>query len=179
MLAPQKQAAQDEMDYLESVESEIALAETEADLKAIEDELTVSGFIKMRPQKGKKPEQVCRPREYNAFGFTVKAGRNNAENDRLTFSSKPEDIWLHAKDYHSSHVIVETSGKKITEKVLVAAAEICAYYSKGRDGGKTEIVYCERKFVKKPKKAKLGFCTYTDFKSITVKPDSHTELLKL
>ena len=177
-LVPQKETAENEIKYLESVESEITLAETFADLKAVEEELALSGYVK-KPQtvKGKKREELS-PRVYDVYGFTVKVGRNNAENDKITFSAKPWDIWLHAKTYHSSHVIVETNGKKLPDRVVTTAAEICAYYSKGRDGGKTEIVYCERKFVKKPKKSALGFCTYTDFKSVVVNPVSHTEMSK-
>ena len=178
-LAPQRTSAEEELKYLESVESEISLCDSISDLKAVEKELCLSGFIKKpQPKKGKKTEDVAEPRIYDIYGFTVKVGRNNAENDRITFSAKPWDIWLHAKIQHSSHVIVETNGKKLPDRVLIAAAEICAYYSKGREGGKTEIVYCERKFVKKPKKSPLGFCTYTDFKSVTVNPDPHADMLK-
>ena len=138
----------------------------------------LSGFIKKPPAKKGAKSETETPRIYDVYGFIVKVGRNNAENDKITFTAKPWDIWLHAKNYHSSHAIIETNGKKPPERVIVAAAEICAYYSKGRGGGKTEIVYCEKKFVKKPKKSPLGFCTYTDFKSITVEPDMHAELLK-
>lgn len=178
-LVPQKENAESEIAYLESVESEISLATDLIDLKAVEEELCLSGFIKKTaPKKGKEVKNEEHPRIYDVYGFTVKAGRNNAENDKITFTAKPWDIWLHAKDYHSSHVIIETAGRKVPDRVLTAAAELCAYYSKGREGGKTEIVYCERKFVKKPKKSALGFCTYTDFKSITVKPDEHADMSK-
>lgn len=178
-LIPQKDSAEEELRYLESVESELSLSETISDLKAVEEELILSGFIKKPPQRrGVKPDETLKPRVYDVYGFTVKVGRNNAENDKITFSAKPYDLWLHAKTYHSSHVVIETNGKKPPERVITAAAEICAYYSKGRDGGKTEIVYCEKKFVKKPKKSPLGFCTYTDFKSLMATPDIHAEMLK-
>lgn len=177
-LAPQKESAESEIAYLESVSAEISLSDSFSDLKAVEEELIAAGLIKTPPKRGKKVENEPAPRIYDVFGWRVKAGRNNAENDRITFSSKPWDIWLHAKDFHSTHVIVETNGKKPPERVIVAAAEICAYYSKGREGGKTEIVYCEKKFVKKPKKSALGFCTYTDYKSVTVTPAEHAEMLQ-
>ena len=178
-LMPQKDSAEEELRYLESVETELSLCDNISDLKAVEEELSISGFIKKPPQrKGTKADETLKPRVYDVYGFTVKAGRNNAENDKITFTAKPYDIWLHAKNYHSSHVIIETNGKKPSERVIKAAADICAYYSKGREGGKTEIVYCERKFVKKPKKSPLGFCTYTDFKSLMATPDMHAELLK-
>nr|MBO4518371.1 NFACT family protein [Clostridia bacterium] len=178
-LIPQKESAEDEIRYLESVESEISLCESVADLKAVEEELILSGMIKSAAKRGRKPQDTEKPRIFDIYGFTVRVGRNNAENDKITFSAKPTDIWLHAKDYHSSHVVIEAQGKKPPERVITAAAEICAYYSKGRAGGKTEIAYCERKFVKKPKKSPLGFCTYTDFKSITVNPAEHKEMAKL
>jgi predicted ribosome quality control (RQC) complex YloA/Tae2 family protein len=82
-------------------------------------------------------------------------------------------MWLHAKDYHSSHAIIQSNGKQVPQEVIVFGAEVCAYYSKGRDGGKVEIVYTEKHFVKKPSKAKAGFVTYDNFKSIMVKPDKH------
>ena len=85
-------------------------------------------------------------------------------------------MWLHAKDYHSSHLIIFADGKDISQKTIEICAQICAYYSKGRDGGKTEIVYTKRKNVKKPSHAKLGFVTYDDFKSILVNPDKHLQL---
>ena len=177
-LIPQKESAESEMRYLESVGCELSLCQNFADLKAVEEELILSGLIKSVVKRGKRAEETAKSKIYDVYGFTVKCGRNNAENDKITFSAKPWDIWLHAKDYHSSHVIIETNGKKPPERVITAAAEICAYYSKGRDGGKTEIVYCERKFVKKPKKSPLGFCTYTDFKSLMAEPNEHKELLK-
>ena len=178
-LIPQKESADSEIFYLDSVYSEITLSEELSDLKAIEEELTESGFVKKQQVKrGKKQETVRSPRVYVVNDFTVRAGRNNAENDYVTFSAKGSDIWLHAKDVHSSHIVIETGGKTVPMHILKIAAEICAYYSKAREDGKAEIVYCEKKFVKKPKGAKLGFCTYTDFKSITVIPNAHAELQK-
>ena len=141
-------------------------------------ELENYGLIVERKATDKKKKETTFCREYNLFGFKVLAGRNNAENDKLTFTASGDDIWVHAKDYHSSHLIIYSNGKEISEKVILAAAEICAYYSKGRDGGKTEIVYTKKKFVKKPPKSKPGFCVYENFKSILVSPEKHVEFLK-
>ena len=105
-------------------------------------------------------------------------GRNNTENDKLTFTARAESVWLHAKDYHSSHAIIEYNGKQPPSEVVVIASEICAYYSKGRNGGKVEIVYTPKKNVKKPPHSKPGFVTYTNYSSILVNPSEHAELLK-
>lgn len=177
-LKPQREQAQSELDYYIAVSDEISLAEMFDELVLVQSELEKAGLIveKQVSKKKKTTETFCRV--YDVFGYKVRAGRNNAENDKLTFTSAPEDIWLHAKDYHSSHVMIEYQNKDIPEKVILVASEICAYYSKGREGGKTEIVYTKRKFVKKPPKSKLGFCTYDNFSSITVTPEKHIEFLK-
>lgn len=175
---PQKEFAEAELAYLNGVNDEIALAENASDAVLIAEELKAAGYIAKEKLPQKRRKEPAKYRVYAIDGFTVKVGRNNVENDELTFSAKGGDLWLHAKDYHSSHVIIETEGKDVPEKTIITAAEICAYYGKGRAGGKSDVVYTKKRFVKKPPKSKLGFCTYTDFKSVTVKPDAHEELLK-
>lgn len=175
---PQKEFAEAELAYLNGVNDEIALAENASDAVLIAEELKAAGYIAKEKLPQKRRKEPAKYRVYAIDGFTVKVGRNNVENDELTFSAKGGDLWLHAKDYHSSHVIIETEGKDVPEKTIITAAEICAYYGKGREGGKSDVVYTKKKFVKKPPKSKPGFCTYTDFKTVTVKPDAHEELLK-
>ena len=175
---PQKEFAEAELAYLNGVNDEIALAENASDAVLIAEELKAAGYIAKEKLPQKRRKEPAKYRVYAIDGFTVKVGRNNVENDELTFSAKGGDLWLHAKDYHSSHVIIETEGKDVPEKTIITAAEICAYYGKGRAGGKSDVVYTKKKFVKKPPKSKPGFCTYTEFKTVTVKPDAHEELLK-
>lgn len=175
---PQKEFAEAELVYLNGANDEIALAENASDAVLIAEELKAAGYIAKEKLPQKRRKEPAKYRVYAIDGFTVKVGRNNVENDELTFSAKGGDLWLHAKDYHSSHVIIETEGKDVPEKTIITAAEICAYYGKGREGGKSDVVYTKKKFVKKPPKSKPGFCTYTEFKTVTVKPDAHEELLK-
>ena len=177
-LIPQKEQAQNEYNYFASLLDEINLAEDLADLIAINSEMIEEGIIEEKTLRKSHKEKQRYYNEYLVDGCVIKAGRNNVENDRLTKSAKGDDLWLHAKDYHSSHVIIEKNGKGITDKVIVIGAEICAYYSKGRNAGKVEIAYTEKKNVKKPPKSKLGFCTYENFKSIIVEANKHIELIK-
>lgn len=172
-LAPQREQCESEQAYFESIIDEINLAESIDDLNLIENELINAGVIVAQKTAKQKKEQDSEYRNYLFDGFVIKVGRNNIENDRLTFTAKGSDIWVHAKDYHSSHVVIVSNGKQVPQEVIVFGAEVCAYYSKGRDGGKVEIVYTEKRFVKKPSKAKAGFVTYDNFKSIMVKPDKH------
>lgn len=177
-LAPQREAAEKDADYLKSVADFIAMAEKYQDLAEIKEELVSAGLLNERNPAPRKHEKRSEGRVYSVSGYTVRAGRNNTENDKIAFGARGEDVWLHAKNYHSSHVIIEVRGGFPPEEVLLTAAEICAYYSAGREGGKTEIVYTRRKNVKKPKGAKPGFVTYSDFKSVMAVPKKHEELLK-
>ncbi len=177
-LVPQEQSAKEELEYLTSVLDEINLSETIEELKLIKEELVETGLIKEQTKVNRKKE-ISKPyREYEIEGFTVKVGRNNKENDQITGLARQGDIWLHTKDYHSSHVIIESAGKQIPLSVIEISAEICTYYSRARDGGKTEVIYTDKKFVKKPKGAKLGFCTYSQYKTLSATPKMHKELIK-
>ena len=93
----------------------------------------------------------------------------------MLFRSSPADIWLHTQKYHSSHVVIRTEGKRVPDEVIAAAAQICAWFSDGKQGDKIPVDYCLRRFVKKPPKAKAGFVIYTDFQTVLVTPDRRAE----
>ena len=177
ILTPMLKAEETEIDYTDSVASAIANAETPLDLKEIETELTDMGLLKAQKERagGKKKETAVPFREYEFEGVKIYAGRNNLQNDRLLRLAAPDDIWLHTQKYHSSHVIIALEGRQVFDELLLYAAEICAYYSDGKDGDKIPVDYCKRKFVKKPNKSKAGFVIYTDYKTVLVKPNAHKE----
>ena len=85
---------------------------------------------------------------------------------------------MHTQKYHSSHVGILTDGKAVPDEVLLAAAEICAYYSDGRDGAKIPVDFVIRKQVKKPPKSNAGFVIYDGYNTMLVNPDAHAELRK-
>ena len=172
VLTPMLQAEEREIEYTDSVISSIALAESVEDLKEIETEMTEMGLLRAPKERvgGKRKEVVVPFREYEHGGFKIYVGRNNLQNDRLLRTAAPEDIWLHTQKYHSSHVIIVTNGGQVRDETILYAAQLCAYYSDGRDGDKIPVDYCKRKFVKKPNKSKAGFVVYTDYKTILVTP---------
>ena len=173
MLATEKR----EVEYIASVETAIRLAENEWDLKEIQTELIELGLLRAPKERagGKKKETEMPFREYLIDGFRVFAGRNNVQNDRLVRSAGATDLWLHTQKYHSSHVIILRDGREIPDSVLLKSAELCAYYSDGRDADKIPVDYCEKRFVKKPSKSKAGFVVYTDYKTLFVKPNPHKD----
>ncbi|MGC8717886.1 MAG: Rqc2 family fibronectin-binding protein [bacterium] len=109
--------------------------------------------------------------EYDFKGYKIWVGRNARSNELITFKlSSPSDIWLHAKGYGGSHVIIRTNGKNldnIPREVLLEAAKLAALHSKGRSGGKVLVDYTLRKYVKSGGK-RAGNVFYTNYKTIVV-----------
>ncbi|MCH5146703.1 MAG: NFACT family protein [Clostridiales bacterium] len=174
-VSAQRGETEDRLSYLNSITAHICAADGISDLEEISEELKQIGLIK-EIAKGKKQKPKITPfRTYDIAGFKVLAGRNNIQNDRLLKTVSGGDMWLHTQGYHSSHVAILCEGRDVPEKVLLAAAEICAYYSDGRNGTKIPVDYTRRKFVKKPPASNAGFVIYTDYKTILVEPASHAK----
>ena len=177
ILLPQKEQTEKELSYLYTVQLFINQATVIDEFKDLEEELILVGLLQKPKFKVKNPEEsVCRT--YEIDGYIIKCGKNNVQNDRLTQRAFKEDLWLHTKNYHSAHVIIETKGDKIPDKVIEIGAEICAYFSDAKQGNKVPVDYCFKKFVKKPPQSKPGGVIYTDYKTAYVTPNPHDELLK-
>ncbi len=176
ILTPMLKKEEEELSYTDSISCSIATAESEEDLKEIQTEMIELGLLRAPKERmgGKKKEEIPF-RTFLFEGYTIYAGRNNLQNDRLLRLAAPDDLWLHTQKYHSSHVIVVTRGGQVRDEVILYAAELCAYYSDGREGDKIPVDYCKRKFVKKPSKSKAGFVTYTDYKTVLVTPKPHSQ----
>lgn len=172
ILTPMLEKERSEIEYTDSVLAAIGVADSAEDLKELETELIDMGLLRAQKERAgaKKKEVPVSFRTFERGDFKIYAGRNNLQNDRLVRSADAEDIWMHTQKYHSSHVIIETNGRNVPEEILLEAAQICAYYSDGRDGNKIPVDYCKKKFVKKPSKSKAGFVIYTDYKTILVTP---------
>lgn len=173
-VSAQKTECESAADYLSGIRANLCAAESLCDLEETEQELKKLGLIK---ENGKKEKPPAMPfRKFVCGDFTLLAGRNNIQNDRLLKTLSPCDMWLHTHGYHSAHVGIVTGGKEVPAQVLLTAAEICAYYSDGRGGGKVPVDYTLKKFVKKPPAANAGAVVYTEYKTILAEPAKHPEL---
>ena len=162
-----------EIEYLDSVLYSVANAKTPQELGYIREELASAGYIKSDSGKKKKdkPSSVGEPMEFNYMDYTIYVGRNNVQNDYLTLRmSRSNDLWLHTKNIPGSHVLVKYMGEDFPNKVIEKAAEIAAYYSKGRNSSYVEVDYCPVNHVKKPNGAKAGMVIYEGYNTALVKP---------
>lgn len=151
-----------EIEHLESVSTALDIAAFEDDLVQLKEELIESGYIHRKTKSGKKVKITSKPFHYiSSDGFDIYVGKNNFQNDELTFKfANGNDWWFHAKKMPGSHVLVRTEGKELTDRTFEEAASLAAYYSKGKEQDKVEIDYCLKKEVKKPAAAKPGFVVY-------------------
>ncbi len=161
-----------EIEHLESICAFMDMALSEEDLVQVKEELTDAGYIRRR-YTGKKVKITSRPYHYvSADGYDMYVGKNNYQNDELTFRfASGGDWWFHAKGAPGSHVIVKANGTMPPDTTFEDAARLAAYYSKNREAGKVEIDYVEKKQVKKPNGAKPGFVVYYTNYSMTIDTD--------
>ncbi|HBA97825.1 MAG TPA: hypothetical protein DCZ23_06935 [Lachnospiraceae bacterium] len=174
-LSVQLEETKQEIIHLESISNALDIARQEEDLTVIRRELSEFGYIKRHAEKGKGSKKTAKskPLHYiSSDGFDIFVGKNNYQNDELTFKiATGNDWWFHAKASAGSHVIVKTGGKELPDRSFEEAARLAAYYSKAREQGKAEIDYIQKKHVKKPNGSKPGFVVYYTNYSMTIDTD--------
>ncbi len=167
--------------HLASIQNAISFAESEADLSDIRKELFEAGYTKKGSKKKDRRPEKSKPLHYaTKDGFHIYVGKNNFQNDELTFKfANSSDWWFHAKQIPGSHVIVRTEGRELPDDVFVLCARIAGFFSQGRQSDKLEIDYVQRKHVKKPSGSAPGFVVYYTNYSMTVPPTFPEEVEKL
>ena len=174
-LTTQLADTESEIVHLESICNALDIARSESDLAQIKEELTQYGYIKRHfsGKKGAKMQAKSKPFHYiSSDGFDIYVGKNNFQNDELTFKfATGNDWWFHAKKMAGSHVVVKTKDGELPDRTFEEAGRLAAYYSKGRTAPKVEIDYIQKKHVKKPGGAKPGFVVYYTNYSLMAEPD--------
>lgn len=164
-----------ELDYLTGIVEQIAIAAPK-DVQEIKQELIDEGFL--RPQKAKKQRKLpqVKPSEYLASdGTVIMVGKNNRQNDRLSFKiANKDELWFHVKDLPGSHVVIRAS--QPSDQVIQEAAQLAAYFSKARESAHVQVDYLPIKALHKPRGAKPGFVTFRHQTTLTVTPVAPAEL---
>ena len=162
-----------ELDYLEGQLENLANCTAENELEELIEELRSEGYVKKdRGERRKRKLPPSRPMRFTSSdGAEILVGKNNAQNDALTFKTAlPNEIWLHAKNIPGSHVVIRGGGEP-REATLREAAALAAYYSRARGSQNVPVDYTPRKYVKKPGGAKPGMVIYTTNRTVYATPD--------
>lgn len=181
------EATEENVNYLYSIENLLENSDSVEDLLTIENEMLTGPFKKKfakvdkKSKKGPSHTEALPPREYETSnGLKIYAGRNNHQNDRLTFRfAQKDDLWFHAKNVPGTHLIL--TGDNPEDSDILEAAQIAAYLSlkpqqREMASIEVEIDYCPVSNVKKPSGSKPGFVIYDNYKTIIAEANQHKDL---
>ena len=159
-----------EIKYLEEVGHYLEDASSLQEINELETELRAAGLIRSRRKKGDEKSR-SQPRQFKTSdGRDILVGRNNRQNEELFRNSKKHDLWLHAREIPGSHVIIKTENQEVTEKDLLRAAGLAAYFSQGRQDSKVPVDYTSVKNLKKPRGSPPGYVHYENYQTIMAPP---------
>ncbi|MDZ7961055.1 MAG: NFACT family protein [Aulosira sp. DedQUE10] len=172
-----------EIAYLEQVEAAIAQIEkyqTSEDLQALEeirDELIGQRYLEDPEYRNRTTNEASISNFYRyrtPSGFEVLIGRNNRQNDQLTFRVAGDyDLWFHAQEIPGSHVLLRLEPGAVPEETdLQFTANLASYYSRARQSDQVPVVYTQPKHVYKPKGAKPGIAIYKQERILWGQPQS-------
>lgn len=133
----------------------------------------------------KKPSVTLSYRKYTTSdGYEILSGRNNIQNDELTFKvASKDDWWFHVKGLPGTHVILKAhKGEEFpSDNAVLEAASLAVFFSKsimveehmegaGSHAGeiKAEVDYCPVSHVKKIPGARPGMVIYESYYSVLV-----------
>ena len=171
-LTKQLELGRTELVYLQSVLDELNRAASEAELDEIRQELQQGGYVKADAGKKRMKQQKLPPMRFESTdGFPIYVGRNNRQNDELTFkSARKDDIWLHAQKVHGSHVIIACAGQSVPDDTITQAAQLAAYYAETKGGQNIAVDVTPVKQVKKPANGKPGMVIYHTYRTVYANP---------
>lgn len=163
---------QEELTYLKSVLEELNRAGSEQELEEIRQELQSGGYLRAESGKKRMKQAKSAPMRFESTdGFPIYVGRNNRQNDELTFKmARKDDIWLHAQKVHGSHVIIACAGRPVPDDTVTQAAQLAAYYAESIGGQNIPVDVTPVKQVKKTPAGKPGMVIYHTYRTVIVNP---------
>lgn len=171
-LTRQMALARQELEYLQSVLEELNRADTEQALEEIRQELQSGGYLRQDAGKKQRNKGKLPPLRFESTdGYPIFVGRNNRQNDELTFKlARKDDIWLHAQKVHGSHVIIACGGVTPPDDTVTQAAQLAAHYAETAGGQNIPVDVTPVKQVKKPAAGKPGMVIYHTYRTVIVNP---------
>lgn len=171
-LTRQLALGREELSYLKSVLEELDRAGSDAELDAIRQELQQGGYLRADTGRKRAKQGKLPPLRFESTdGFPIYVGRNNQQNDELTFKlARKDDIWCHASKVHGSHVIVSCGGHTPPDDTLTQAAQLAAYYSETGHGQNVAVDMTSVRQVKKVPSGRPGMVIYHSYKTVIANP---------
>lgn len=166
------QAAQNELEYFEYLNEQITNKMLSYnDILEINLELIKNNYLKNKDNKKIQPSYL--PYKYSDEEIVVYFGNNYLQNNYLTFEvANKNDLFIHVKDYHGSHVILPK--QYINNKNIEKCCKIALFLSNLTQG---ELNVAEVRNVKKTNIK--GLVNLLSYKSYYVKINDTDEIQKI
>ena len=161
-----------ELQYLKSVLEELSRAQTDGELEEIRQELQQGGYLRGDGGRRKMKQAKSKPMVFTSTdGYPIYVGRNNRQNDELTFkAARKDDLWCHASKVHGSHVIISCGGTVPPDDTVTQAAQLAAHYAESAGGQNIPVDVTQVRQVKKLAGAKPGMVIYHTYRTVIVNP---------
>ena len=105
-------------------------------------------------------------RFHSKSGKTILVGRNARENELTVRIARGNDLWFHVETGSGSHVILRYDRSDgFQDADIVDAAMLALYFSNYRNEKSGDVVYTQRKYIRKPKNKPAGYVTYHNNKT--------------
>lgn len=170
ILGEQVEECENQLEYFSTLKDQLDYCSAD-DVLEIRQELSGRHLVRLKNpsarQKRKKLPNIVQIQMGDAM---IYAGKNNLQNQFITWSlARRKDLWFHVKDYHGSHVVLQSDNP--TENQIRFAANLAAYFSKGRHSSSVPIDYTQISNLKKVPKKGPGFVTMKSYQTIYIDPD--------
>ncbi len=156
------------------------LAEIEQKLQQLEDfddpKKWYAGYNKVQ-QRNIKPSKNKKGTKFKTYplngDYQLLCGYSAKNNDELIKMAKPWHVWMHLRDYPSTHGIIPLNkGESLSHSVLTEAGRYLVEHNfKGKKdkflGLKFNLIHCQVRFLKKVK-GSPGKVTYINDKNVLI-----------
>ena len=171
-LTRQIELGETELSYLQSVLHELNRAETDRELEEIRQELQEGGYLRADGGKKQMRQGKLPPLRFESTdGYPIYVGRNNKQNEELTFRfARKDDLWLHAQKVHGSHVIIGCAGRTPPDDTITQAAQLAAHYAETAGGQNIPVDVNPVGRIKRIPGGKPGMVIYHSHRTVVVNP---------
>jgi predicted ribosome quality control (RQC) complex YloA/Tae2 family protein len=156
---------------LEQLDTDLALASSRPEIDEVRAALVQAGYLPGRKPRSPRGVPSTPLSLTSPDGLPIWVGRNSRQNDEVTFRrAMSDDWWFHTRGVPGAHVIVRSIGQPLPEATIRRAAELAAFYSQLRDELDVAVDYTRRRYVRRIPGAAPGLVTYSQERTLRVKP---------
>jgi predicted ribosome quality control (RQC) complex YloA/Tae2 family protein len=160
----------EELAALETALGQVARARAD-----IEAEPSLARLRELRREAPRRrPESPLPGLHFHSNSHRIMVGRTAADNDELLRRHvNGNDYWFHMRDWPGAYVFVKAfKGKSVPLEVMLDAANLAIFYSKGRTQGSGDVYYTQVKFLRRARDGKPGLVIPTREKNLFVRLDA-------